>query len=221
MTNPTPLSQMPKPAAGQYMAKRKLFLVPNIALPMGVPEDGDKLLERYWSEVRDSVERLERSLGAVRSVFHESLFEDSEENMTKWLEALNPKACAFIQVMCSSTAKLEPTEDRTLFEENADWQVCLSIGLRSKKVQELAWEGYQETTRRRYEHIGRRIGEALQEGESGVIFIREDHRVQFPDDVQVFYVAPPSLDAIKRWVGDYYRAAAQAQERQQSATDTS
>ncbi len=216
MTNPTPITQMPKPGAEQYMAKRKLFLVPNIALPAGLPEEGDKLLERYWSEVRDSVERLERSLGAVRRVFHESLFEDSEENMARWLEMLNPKACAFIQVMCSSTARLEPTEDRALVEENADWQRCVSIGLMSEKVQKIAWEGYHETTRQRYEHIGKRIGEALQEGESGVIFIREDHRVQFPSDVQVFYVAPPSLDAIKRWVSDYYRAAAQSQAGQES-----
>ena len=26
-----------------------------------------------------------------------------------------------------------------------------------------------------------------------------DHQVQFPPDIEVFYVAPPALDEIKRW----------------------
>jgi hypothetical protein len=30
--------------------------------------------------------------------------------------------------------------------------------------------------------------------------MREGHQVQFPSDIQVFYVAPPSLDEIKRWL---------------------
>ena len=30
--------------------------------------------------------------------------------------------------------------------------------------------------------------------------MREGHQVQFPVDIQVFYVAPPGLDEIKRWV---------------------
>ena len=30
--------------------------------------------------------------------------------------------------------------------------------------------------------------------------MRENHQVQFPPDVQVFYVAPPALDEIRRWL---------------------
>ncbi len=30
--------------------------------------------------------------------------------------------------------------------------------------------------------------------------MREGHQVQFPTDIEVFYVAPPGLDEIKRWI---------------------
>jgi len=53
--------------------------------------------------------------------------------------------------------------------------------------------------------IGARTEDTLKEGEAGALFIREDHRVQFPADVQVFYVAPPALDALKRWMNDQMR----------------
>ena len=29
--------------------------------------------------------------------------------------------------------------------------------------------------------------------------MREGHQIQFPSDIQVFYIAPPSLDEIQRW----------------------
>ena len=127
------LSQFPKPEAGQYAGRRKLFLVPLFALPPGIPEDGAQLLERYWSEVRDHVGNLERSLGAVSHVFHETVFSEGDEGL-KMVEALNPGASAFVQAMCRSTASLEATEDRDLVEENSDWQRCISIGLMSQKV---------------------------------------------------------------------------------------
>jgi hypothetical protein len=31
----------------------------------------------------------------------------------------------------------------------------------------------------------------------------EGHKVQFPSDIQVFYVSPPALDDLKRWMRDY------------------
>lgn len=206
----TPLSQMPKPQAEQFKTNRKLFLVPLFAFGPDAPEDGQRLLDQYWSELRDHVYRLERSLGQVLHVYHETVFSDGEEGM-RLIESLNPRGYSFIQALCQSTAKLEATEDRSLVEESSDWQRCIAVGLASEKVSRLAWQGYQEATQKRYEHIGARINETLKEGEAGVLFIREDHRVQFPPDVQVFYVAPPALDALKRWISDRLRAVTQAQ----------
>ena len=212
----TPLSQFAKPEAEQYQGRRKLYLVPNFAFGPDAPEEAQDLLERYWSEVRDHINNLERSLESVAHIYHETLFSEGEEGM-KLLEGLNPKGYSFIQAMCSSTARLEATEDRALVEESSDWQRCISVGLISEKVMKLAFDGLQEVTQSRYQHMSSRIDETLQEGEAGVLFVREDHRIQFPTDVQVFYVAPPALDALKRWMSDRLRPAApQSPERPES-----
>ena len=204
----TPLTQMPKPEAAQFSGQRKLFLVPIFLFPPDSPDDATQLLERYWTEVRDQIQNLERSLGAVRYVFHETIYAGGEDGL-KMVEVMNPFGCSFIQALCGAGAMLEATEDQAVVEEHSDWQRCLSIGLMSEKVMNLAITGIQETTQQRFDYIGQRISETLQENEVGVLFISEGHRVQFPIDVQVFFVAPPALDALRRWIGDQMRAVSQ------------
>ena len=206
----TPITQIARPEAGQFTGQRKLFLVPIFLFPPDLPDDASKLLERYWSEVRDHIQNLERSLGSVKHVFHETIYADGEEGM-RMVEAMNPLGCSFIQAMCSAGAALQATEDRAVVEEHSDWQRCLSIGLMSEKVVNLAMAGIQETTRQRFEHIGQRISDTVKEDEAGVLFISEGHSVQFPSDIQVFFVAPPALDAVKRWINDQMRAFSQSQ----------
>ena len=201
----TTLGQFPKPEADQYSGQRKLFLVPTFPVYLSAEDEGRNLLDRYWSEVRDNVHSLERSLGPVARVYHESLFAEGEEGM-RLLEQLNPSGYSFISALCQSTAELVATEDRVTVEENFDWQRCLSIGLMSEAVQNAAVEGYRRTTQSRYEQVRERIDATLAEGETGALFISEDHGVQFPADVQVFYVAPPALDGLKRWLAERMRA---------------
>ena len=214
----TPLSQMPKPEAEQYRQSRKLFLVPAIVFPPDASDEAQRLQESYWNEVRDHIGNLERSLGQVARIYHETVFADGDEGMTL-VQTLNPKGSPFIQAMCRSSAKLEATEDRALVEESSDWQRCLSIGLMSSKVRTLAIDSLREVTAKRYEHVSTRIDETLQEGEAGALFASEDHRIQFPADVQVFYVAPPSLDALKRWVNDQMRSPAAGPEPEDGQAD--
>ncbi len=206
----TPLTQIARPEARQYTGQRKLFLVPIFLFPPDIPEDVAQLLERYWSEVRDHIQNLERTLGSVKYVFHETIYADGEEGM-RMVEAMNPFGGTFIQAICSGDASLESTEDRAIVEEHSDWQRCLSIGLMSEKVMNLAISGIQETTRQRFEHIGQRISDTVKEDEVGTLFISEGHSVQFPSDIQVFFVAPPALDAVKRWINDQMRATTQPQ----------
>ena len=194
-----PLSQFEKPSAEGYEGRRKIFLVPSYVLPPGVPEEGVAHLERYWSEVRDAIANLERGLGKVSRIYHEMLYVEGDEAVAM-LESLNPHGSIFIQAMRSGTATLEAVEDRETVEEHIDWQRILSIGLMSQKVSTLAIEGFNNTLQQRFDKIGERIDASLQEGESAALFIREDHRVQFPSDIQVFYVAPPALEALKQWM---------------------
>ena len=112
----TPITQIARPEAGQYTGQRKLFLVPIFLFPPDIPDDASQLLERYWSEVRDHIQNLERSLGSVKHVFHETIYADGEEGM-RMVEAMNPLGRSFIQAMCSAGASLEATEDRAVVEE--------------------------------------------------------------------------------------------------------
>jgi len=40
--------------------------------------------------------------------------------------------------------------------------------------------------------------------------MREGHQVNFPPDIQLFYVAPPALDELKRWLREREQAEAPA-----------
>ena len=53
------------------------------------------------------------------------------------------------------------------------------------------------------EFIAKRLDETLKPDEIGILFMREGHQVQFPADIQAFYVAPPALDEINRWLRDH------------------
>ena len=210
------LGQMPKPDAGQYRDKRKLVFVPILLMPGDLPDDARGLVERFWSEVRDNIASLERSLGSVACVFHEALHVGGDEGL-EHIEPINAHGIAFIEALVRSNARLELTEDLELLQQSSDWQRCMSIGLMSDKVREAALNGFQEATSQRYEFIASRIDEALKPAELGIMFLRQDHRVQFPQDIQVFYVSPPALNDINRWIEDQMRQYAQqaAQQAQQ------
>ena len=199
------LSQILRPRASAYEGRKNLFLVPNYIVAPGIPEEAQTLIEKYWSEVRDSITNLERSLGPVSKVYHEMICVDDDPGLQQ-IEVLNPNAYTLVRAMCQSTASLRSLEDAELVAEHSDWQRILAMGPASQKVLQASIEGYQTTLSSRYQGIADRIAVDLDQGECAVLFIREDHKVQFPTEVQVFYVAPPSLDALKRWLDEYFHA---------------
>ena len=97
---------------------------------------------------------------------------------------------------------MEATELVELADECLDWERCLLLGFLSRSAAEKVAGFYRETSKKRYEHISQRIDETLGDDEVGILFIREGHPVQFPQDIEVFSVAPPALDAIHRWLRD-------------------
>ena len=208
-----PLSQIPRPSASSYEGKKNLFLVPNYVAAPGLPQEALELIEKYWSEVRDSIGNLERTLGSVSKVYHEMVCAEGDEGL-QHLEVLNPTACTLVRAMCQSTATMRQLEDGELVAEHSDWQRVLTMGPASQRVLQTSLEGYQETLAARYKGIADRITEDIAVGDCAVLFIREDHQVQFPTEVQVFYVAPPSLDALKRWLDDYFRSPPQPESQQ-------
>ena len=83
-----------------------------------------------------------------------------------------------------------------------DWNRCLAIGLQNPKVLEKVYQSYTEAGKNREEFILNHIDETLKEDEIGILFMGENYRIKFPAGVEVFYVAPPALDEIKRWLRD-------------------
>ena len=195
------LGKIEKPEAEQFKGKRKLYLVPLLFCGEGAPSEYVEKFDLYWKEVNQHIANLELGVGKTSHVYHESIASAGEEGL-KVMEKLNPSGCQIVRSMCQCGAVVESAEDRELAEESMDWERCLFMGFMSRKVASMVSEFYLEAARKRYEYIAQRIDETLEADEVGVLFIREGHMVQFPQDIEVFSVAPPALDAIRRWQRD-------------------
>jgi hypothetical protein len=79
-----------------------------------------------------------------------------------------------------------------------DWSRCLLVGLQNPNIITKVYEAYTDVGKKRNDAMASKIDETLKENEIGMVLMRESHQVQFPADIQVFYVSPPALDDIKR-----------------------
>ena len=192
------LGKIEKPEAKRFTSKRKLYLIPLIFSGKEAPPEYVEKFNLYWEQVGEHVANLESKIGRVSHIYHESITLNGEDGL-KAMEKLNPSSCRIAKERCQSGAVLEATEDKELTEETIDWERFLLTGFISQKVAKMVSEFYVEALRKRYEHIARRIDETLKDNEVGMFFIREGHMVQFPQDIEVFSVAPPALDEIHRW----------------------
>ncbi len=180
---------------------RKLYVVPLIFSGAEAPQDYKEKLERYWREVNEQIANQEAKVGKIKRIYHESMSVGGEEGL-KIMEKINSLSYLIAKDKFDCGAVFEVTELADLADECMDWERCLIMGFFSQKAAETVTDFYQQSSRKRYEYIGRRIDETLQKGEVAVLFIREGHMVQFAKDIEVFSVAPPSLDDIHRWLRD-------------------
>ena len=193
------LGKIEKPPVEKYSKGRKLLFVPLLFSP---PEPEDDFVERahkYWDEVESHVTNLESKLGSVNKVFHELVPVGGEEG-SKVIEELNSASYQIVRARLDKGAKVQPVEDIELLTEFMDWSRCLAVGLQNQKVLTKVYKSYSEVRSRRNKAIAKKIDKALKEEDIGILLMREGHQVQFPTDIEVFYVAPPGLDEIKRWI---------------------
>jgi hypothetical protein len=135
-------------------------------------------------------------------VYHEGVSQSGEPGL-KQIEQISPRSLTLVDSYVKEDgAQVETTEDPETFYEMLDWQRCLMSGLASRKVMDLAMNGYRESSHRRVELTSKLIEDTLKPGESGILLMPEEHHLQFPKDIQVFYIAPPALDEIHRWLRD-------------------
>ena len=208
------LGRIERPSLEAYRGKRKLLLVPVLALPPDDAEDGIAIVGKYWEQVQTQVTSLELRVGWVKHVYHETLPEGGDEGL-KILEASGEQGSyALAQTRCQAGAVLEAAEDAETLMETMDLQRCLMLPFASPRVAAQLQQWMADAVRRRNEHFTQRIDETLGEDEVGLLLAGERHHLQFPQDIEVFYVAPPALDEYRRWVDAWLarQRAAQAEE---------
>jgi len=201
---PEQLGKIERLEAERFKQGKKLYVVPLVYSTEEAPDEYKEKCGRYWQQVVEQLTNLSSKIGRVNRVYHESIFQSGEDGM-KALERLDPSGYQIAKTRCDNGAVFETVEDQELFEEVMDWQRCLMLGFMSDKVAAKVSESYVEAAKKRNQFMANRISETLKDDEAGLLFIREGHSVQFPNDVEVFSIFPPALDEIHRWLRDQAR----------------
>lgn len=202
------LGKIEKPSVEEYKTGRKLYFVPLVYSVLETQAEYIEKYNRYWEQVDEQLGDLELKLGSVNRIYHEFISESGDDGL-KTAQEMNEKAHEIVKKRIGNNARLETIEQLELLTEFMDWSRCLAIGLQNQDVWAKVYELFLEAGKKRNEHIARQIDETLEADEIGMLLMREGHQVQFPADVQVFYVAPPALDEIKRWFRDQRTEAPQ------------
>ncbi|APV44139.1 hypothetical protein Dform_00791 [Dehalogenimonas formicexedens] len=193
------LGKIQRPEVSTFKGKRKLYVVPLLYRWPEAPKEYVSLFDKYWKDVESQLKHLEQRIGAVKQIYHEGIDDTGEESF-KALEEYNPSSYNLSRAFIERGAVLNSIEERELISETMDWERCIMMGFSSAKVAKLVTEQYREAMKNRYDHIVRQIDETLDPDEAGVLFIREGHPIQFPRDIEIFSVFPPSLDEVHRFM---------------------
>jgi hypothetical protein len=201
---PEQLGKIERLEVEHFKEGKKLYLVPLVYSGEEAPDEYKEKCSRYWQQVTEQLTNLASKIGRANRVYHESIFQSGEDGM-KAMERLNPSSYQIAKTQCDNGAIFETIEERELFEEVMDWQRCLMLGFISDRVASKVSEFYVEAAKKRNEFMAKKISETLKDDEAGLLFIREEHSVQFSSDLEVFSIFPPALDEIHRWLRDQAR----------------
>jgi hypothetical protein len=207
------IGKIEKPPAEDFKRKRKVYLVPLVYPSEGAPTEYEGKCHLYWQQVEDQLNNLEAKVGKIARVYHESISQSGEDAM-KTVERLNSDSYQIVKSRCDNGAVFEAIEEEELLVEAMDWERCLLLGFMSQRVASKVAQFYSEAAKKRYESMAKKMDETLKDNEAGLLFIREEYRLQLPQDIEVFSVFPPALDEIHRWLRDYTEA-----EKEEKAKD--
>jgi hypothetical protein len=205
------LGKVKKPLAKKFKKGRKLFFIPLIINPFEPEKEILGLYSKYWEQAKEHVKKLEEKLTKVKKIYHELITSTGEKGIQD-IEQMNAGSYNIVKDSLGKGASIQPIEDEDILLEFMDWSRCLSVGIQNQNVFSKVYQSFLEAQKRRNEHIAKKIDETLRSNEVGILLMREGHQVQFASDIQLFYVAPPGLDEIRRW---FQRRENVAQEEQQ------
>jgi hypothetical protein len=192
------LGQISKPNAEDFTRKRKLYCVANMYSVEDAPDDYKKLVNTYWDEVSRQIEKLEAA-GKIKKIFCEIISRQGEEALDIWSK-INERIPQIIKKKVEEGGTLVPLESEEILGPYTDWGNCLRV-VYTKEVFTKVLEFYSEFSRKRLEHILNIINGNLSEAEAGLLIMKDEDRakLQFPSDIEVFLITPPSYDDIMRW----------------------
>jgi hypothetical protein len=198
------LGQIEKPKAEGFIGKRKLYCVPNIFPLYDPPEDFKELFNKYWNEVDQQIEKLEVA-GKVKKIFCEMVYTEKKDIM-ETLGRFNERIQQIVKKKAEEGGTLLPLEDKEIFGPYIDWGNCLRV-VSTKEVFTKILEYYTEFSMKRLQHILGVIDSNLMETEAGLLILKDEDRarLQFPGDIEVFLVTPPSYDDIMRWFREKWK----------------
>jgi hypothetical protein len=193
------LGKIEKPSVQSYSGKKKLYCVPNIYPLEKAPDEYKRIFDQYWDEADKYLDRLEVA-GKISRIFCELIYESGDVALEK-LEKINSRSAQIIRKKMDGGAAFFPLEDREIFGSYMDWSNCLRI-ISTKEVFQKVIEFYKDIMQKRTSHILDVIEKNLLEGEAGLLIMRDDERaqLQFPKEIDVFLVTPPSYDEVMRWI---------------------
>ncbi len=195
------LGKIDKPFAESFLNKRKLYCVANIYSIEDAPDEFRSLVNKYWDEVIHQIDKIEAA-GKITKIFCEIIYQDGEEAI-KILSRVHERIPELIKNKLIEGTILLPLEKKEILGPYTDWGNCLRVVL-THEVFKQVFEFYKEFSEKRLQHILNVIDTNLSERDAGLLIMKDDDRakLQFPKDIEVFLITPPTYDDIVRWLRD-------------------
>lgn len=192
------LGQIQRPSAEEFSGKRKLYCVANIYPVKEAENDYHELVKKYWDEVAQQIEKIEAA-GKVQKVFCEIIYQQGDEAL-KVLSTFNERIHQIVKKKLDEGSTFIPLESKEILGPYTDWSNCLRVVF-TKEVFSKILEFYKEFSEKRLQHFMSVIDGNLADAEAGLLFMKDEDRskLQFPKDIEVFLITPPSYDDIIRW----------------------
>ncbi len=192
------LGQIDKPNVEDFIGKKKLYCVANIYTIEDAPDDFKELVNRYWDEVVQQIEKIETA-GKVKKIFCEIIYEEGDKAF-EILATMNERLPQIIKKKLDEGGTIIPLENKEILGPYTDWGNCLRVVF-TREVFNKVLEFYTEFAEKRLQNIMNLVESNLSAAEAGLLIMKDEDRVklQFPKDIEVFLVVPPTYNDIIRW----------------------
>ena len=192
------LGKIQKPEAGDFADRKKLYCVADIYSFKDAPDDYRELVDKYWDEVAQHLEKIEIA-GKIKKIFCEIITGEDKEDLDI-LAKVSEKLSQIVKKKVEEGGALFALESKEILGPYTDWGNCLRVVF-TEEVFTRVLGFYREFSEKRTRHIMEVIEKNLSEAEAGLLIMKDEDRMQlqFPKDVEIFLVTPPSYDAIMRW----------------------